>query len=82
MASRCSAVPPLDCAVDRTGRLGLGRRPDSLARANSAYAATEAPASRRGGRRGRGIWLPCSITAGASNGTELEKLKKRLQFAM
>jgi hypothetical protein len=50
-ASRYSAVPPLGYAVDRTGRLGLGRRPDSLTRADSAYATTNAPAS-HGGRRG------------------------------
>ena len=51
VASRYSAVPPLGYAVDRTGRLGLRRRPDSLTRANPAYATTNAPAS-HGGRRG------------------------------
>jgi hypothetical protein len=40
VASRYPAVPPLDCAVDRTGRLGLGRRSDSLTRANPAYTTT------------------------------------------
>jgi hypothetical protein len=37
-ASRYSAVPLLDYAVDRTGRLGQRRRLDSLSRANSANA--------------------------------------------